>query len=615
VATKDKKPKRADLRGSVEIPVGRFAGLVEPWKEAGMATPTLGGTPSILNLCNSDNFGADGTDADIKKEGAASVAWNARGDAETISYTVSNVALSTEHIRLWLNNINVAYMEAMELLVVDGSNSGWWDIMNPANYEGGWKYCIIYGGSSPGRNSGTPPAMTSVDSLGLTWQQTGLPANKINTWTDAWYYGDGYYATGGGTSDKITLATIRAVDVASAYGIVDAYQGIYFCTGALTIGNGSTTTYFEMSNQVLVFIDAPVNTGLYKLVGAGTGCNILLQGSVLRAAGSTDATRFLLDMSDTDIADFEMTGCFITRAGACTFQSGQDVSGNAFSDCGQITPDGADLSGCVVSGYEGSSDSAAVVWDLNTDPNNYLDGTTFTKGTASTHAIEFGDTIPSEITLTDVSFSGYNASDDQNDSTLYFADTGGTIILNLFGCSGDISIKTAGCDVSVVQDPVTTEITVKNEAGSLLTGARVYLIPTDNTGPLPYQEAVTISVSSGTATVTHTAHGVANGKKVLIEGATATDLNGTKTITWISANSYSYSTTAGDTSDSGTATGVIFNDLTASGVVTDSRVLSDDQDVQGWVRYASADYKTSIISGTIDNTSGLAATVVMVSDA
>ena len=582
-----------------------------------MATPTLGNTPTIINLCNTDNFtGADGTEADIKKEGAASVAWLARGDGETIYFSVTNLDLSAQHIRLWLNSAVVGYMESYELYVVDGSNSGWWILMTPSNYEGGWKNCIIYGGSSPGRDSGSPPAMTSIDQMGLVWQQSSSPANKINTWTDAWYYGDGYYATGGTSGDEITLATIRAVDVTYAYGIVDVYQTIYFCTGALQIGNGSTTTWFEMDKQILVFSDLPVNTGLYKIVGVGTGCRVTITGSVIRSAGTTDATRFAIDMDDADLLSCTVTGNVFSRAAACSFKSGQTVTGNLFVDCGQITAAGADLSNCEVQGYEGTSDTAAVVWDVNTDPNNYMDGMKFTKGTASTHAIEFGDTIPSEITLTNVDFSGYNASDNQTDSTLYFADTSGTIILNLFGCSGNISIKTAGCDVSVVQDPVTTEITVKNTSGTLLTGARVFLRPTDNTGPLPYQEAVTISVSSGVATVTHTAHGIANGKKVLIEGATATDLNGTKTITWISADSYSYSTTAGDTSDSGTATGVIFNDLTSSGVVTDSRVLADDQDVEGWVRYAASPYyRTAILSGTIDNTTGLSATVVMVSDA
>jgi hypothetical protein len=456
-----------------------------------MATPTLGGVPTTLNLCNSDNFGVDGTDSDIKKEGASSVAWLARGDGETVSYTVSNLNLAAQHIRFWINTINLPYMESFEMLAIDGSNSGWWVAISPANYEGGWKYCIIYGGSTPGRNSGTPPAMTSVDSLGLVWQQTGLPANKINTWTDAWYYGDGYYATGGTSGDKITLAGIRTLDVASAYGIVDAYQGVYFCSGALTIGNGSTTTYFQMSQQVMVFIDASVNTGLYKLVGAGSGCHIAIVGSVLRAAGSTDATRFALNMGDANLAEFSMTGSFVTRAATCTFKSGQTVTNNAFANCGQIVAAGANLSGSTVSSYEGTSNTSALIWNVNTDTNGLLDGMTFTKGTASTHAIELGTSSPTEITLTNMTFTGYNASDEQTDSAIHVKRTSGTVDINISGGYSP-SVKSDGATVTIVN-----EVTLTLEG--LIDGSEIRIYTDDTTpGVLGTTELSGTESNSGT---------------------------------------------------------------------------------------------------------------------
>jgi hypothetical protein len=78
-------------------------------------------------------------------------------------------------------------------------------------------------------------------------------------------------------------------------------------------------------------------------------------------------------------------------------------------------------------------ESAALVWQGNIDPNGELDGMTFTKGTAPTHAIEFADDIPATITLTDVTLTGYSGSNGQKDSALWFRDTTGTITVNIVG--------------------------------------------------------------------------------------------------------------------------------------------------------------------------------------
>ncbi len=62
---------------------------------------------------------------------------------------------------------------------------------------------------------------------------------------------------------------------------------------------------------------------------------------------------------------------------------------------------------------------------------------------------------------------------------------------------------------------------------------------------------------------------------------------------------------------------VIFNTLTDSnGEVSDTRALSSDQPVSGWVRKGSTSpyYKTSGITGTISSTNGLSLTVQMIKD-
>jgi hypothetical protein len=202
-----------------------------------------------------------------------------------------------------------------------------------------------------------------------------------------------------------------------------------------------------MDGEILVFVEANVAAGLYSLSGVGTGTDVVIKNSVIRSTGATDATRFVFDWSNTDLGSCEITDNLIVRASACTFQSGQTITGNTFYDCGQIDADGADLTGSVVQNYEGTTDTGALLWTPATDPNGELDNMSFTKGTAATHAIEFGILSPLTMTLTGIDFSGYNAADAQTDSALLILRTTGTVNIALVGCTGTIKYKSLGATV------------------------------------------------------------------------------------------------------------------------------------------------------------------------
>ena len=163
---------------------------------------------------------------------------------------------------------------------------------------------------------------------------------------------------------------------------------------------------------------------------------------------------------------------------------------------------------------------------------------------------------------------------------------------------------------------------VKDNAGANLQNARVYLKAADGTGPLPFEDSVTIARAGTAATVSHTAHGLSTGQLVKIEGITdkVEDNLGTHEITYINANSYSYVTTdSGSTSYTGsiTSTGVVFNHLTnASGNVSDVRTFTSDQPVVGFVRKSTSSprFKTFNLSGTIDSADGLNINVRLILD-
>jgi hypothetical protein len=269
-----------------------------------------------------------------------------------------------------------------------------------------------------------------------------------------------------------------------------------------------------------------------------------------------------------------------------------------------------------------AADTSAVVWDVNSDTDGRLDNTVFSKGTNAHHAIELGTTSPTTVTLRGISFSGFNASNAQNDSTIHVKRTSGTVTINLIGCSGNISYKSAGATVSLVVDPVSLSVHVQDiDTGAAISGARVWVPVTSTVGGRPYNASVTITSTGTTATVSHTSHNMLTNDWVWIKGATQPEYNGTFQITKINDNSYSY-TMGGDPTSPATgtitATFVVISGTTnVSGDISASYSWLSNQPVSGRVRTATGAgpyYKTAPITGTIGSTSGLTVTVQMIKD-
>ena len=255
---------------------------------------------------------------------------------------------------------------------------------------------------------------------------------------------------------------------------------------------------------------------------------------------------------------------------------------------------------------------------------------TFTMGATSTHAIQFGTSAPTTMTLRGITFSGYNTTTGDagtaNDAVLYFPDKGTdtTWTINAVGCNGTISYKKArsGDTVNIVADPVTVAVTVKDaDTGALLTDARVLVWVTSTAAGFPYQAPVTISGSGTTATVTHTAHGMSSNDSIIVEDVNEQEYNGAYDITVTGPNTYTYNT--GETVTTGTPTGspivtfaFISEATTGTGVVTDSRVVSTNQPIAYRVRKATTSprYKQAAGTDTVSSTTGLSFTANLVLD-
>ena len=600
-----------------------------------MASATLG----LINHTEIDDADAttswagalDTLDPDIKKEGTNSMTGVFRANGDNGYYDDGTARSSSgEHLRMWVNTINAPYMQpessnGYQVFVNDGTNTDYYVIFGSDTYPGGWFNvvvdCALF----------TTVTAANVRRWGLYANHTSNAKNADNTWVDYVRYMDGYYITGGTSGDKVRLSDVAVADKGTTtlfgYGIVEEYEGNYFASGEIQLGNGTTTTFFEMDGDVLTYTDKPVANGLYKLNGNGSGADILITNSTIKASGTGDDNRPDVDMSTDSPGTVSITDTVFIRGGTFLLGSGQDWTGCTFNDCQQITANGADLTGSTIQNYEGTAGTGAILYNVSGDPDGELDLITFEKGTASTHAIQFGTTAPTTMTLRGMTFTGYNASDQQTDSVLYFPDKGTdtTWTVNVVGCTGTVSVYKArsGDTVNLVIDPKSLTITVNDPDGNPYQGARVLAEPT-SAANFPYNATVSITGSGTTATVTHTAHGLETNDYVIIKGVTNDDdYNGVYQITVTGVNTYTY--TASGTLDVTPAVGTItstyamISDTTdVNGEVTNSWSLSANQPFLykvGVSRTTSPFYKgVEDRADTIETTADRDITVQLVSD-
>lgn len=418
-----------------------------------------------------------------------------------------------------------------------------------------------------------------------------------------------------------------------AHGLVrQLAAGAFGVQGPLRFGNatGTSSSWFEDSNVTVVFEDRGFRTDLYKIFitdnGTGTttfrlhGCALIAPegvGAEFDADTDTDVTDVVID-NGSRIAGF---------TNGVGLQSGHTVTNTTITGCGQVRANGATMNGSSVLQSTVTANNSSLEWNVNTDPDGLLDNMTFdkTSGVAH-HAIEFGTAIASgaDFTLTGCDFgTDFSATEGGTvgDETFHFLDTTGTITLNLIGCTGNFGYRTEGVTVSIVVSPVVLSIEVTDTAGSGIVDARVLALAASG-GPLAYQDTVTITQTSGTATVSHTSHGLVTGNKILIEGATnSEEYNGVETITVTGPNAYTFPVDSGTPSPAtGTilATAVIIEGTTTGSPpsISDTRTYGSNQPISGRVRKSSGSpyYKTSPIVGTIDSSSGLSLTIQLISD-
>ena len=380
-----------------------------------------------------------------------------------------------------------------------------------------------------------------------------------NAWFDGIYYiaNDSYALTiqGGTVGTPETMPDVVGDDVAIGAAMTNNPKGSEFGFFAPTewgTPSGTADSYFTASNEQWYFIGDNAGGHIvgathfpFRLIGNATGTNSWAIDNIVMV---NTGRRAEFDMSNADMDTATMLSCTLLGFGDIELPNAgtaKTTLGCTFSDCGNITSHGGDMTGSSVLVPSISANTSSLVWNENADPDGELDDMTFSKTSGvAHHAIEFGTSIPTtSITLRGCAFgTDFSATEDGavGDETFHFLDTVGTITLNLVGCTGNFGYRTEGVVVTIVADPVTTAVNVKDENSANLQNCRVILETSDDTGDLPHVENITVTRSGVTATVVHTAHGIPDGTVSVIRGATDPLYNGPHLITVTGVNGYTY---------------------------------------------------------------------------
>lgn len=413
----------------------------------------------------------------------------------------NDLSAADVHVAVWFWVTHFGILD--DLRIVFGTGTG-----SPTNYDahtfpfaseypalGGWVRAWVDVSRTPEFPGGTGLNEAALRSYGVQLSFTSAPGgNAQNLILDAADYVSGPAFSLTGTSGVWSDFTTADQNSNNQYGVFRILGGVYNCFARVQLGTSSSVV-FNDSNFAIVFPQQNLVADTFMgitcdLQNAST--NIDWSGGVIRSAG---AKRGDLVVTGTSGA-FDAASMTFSALRVVNLTSVCSVTDSSFVNCGQITASGASLTGSAVSGYEGAADSAALVWNVNTDTNGKLDNMTFTKGTAAAHAIELGTSSPLTVSFSGITFFGYNASNGQNDSTILVSRTSGTVTINVSGGTTP-TYKTAGATV-VIASSVSISITVVDKNNDPIQNAQTAIYLASDNSEVMNQDTNALGIASTT---------------------------------------------------------------------------------------------------------------------
>jgi hypothetical protein len=481
---------------------------------------------------------------------------------------------------------------------------------------GGWQNFVV----DPETDGDYTDEGTYTSDYGVVGMGTNVLAaiSKGNPFgIDAIRYGRGEIravagSVGDGYADFDGMAAKNDLN-ANMWGLFQRIPGGYLFKGKMVLGYGALVD-FKAANVSIVIDDTRKVLASFNRIEITTAGSTISWTNVSFTSLGTVAKGELEMMDNATHVD---VGGVFTDMSTFIYQSNADITGRTYRRCGQVTQGGGDFTGCIF-------DESVAAVALVADDIDLVTGCTFNSDGAG-HAVNLGTIAVTDSVSWNNYESGYAAQGGTaaNRTILVNVASGQTLTINVAagGASTPTYYNTGSGDVSVVAGSVTVQVTVTTTGGVPIEDALVYVQAKDGTGPFPFEDVVTSITNSGTtATVAHTAHGMATGDYVHIYGGTLAANRGVFLITVNGVDEYEYtmlSTPGSSPTGTITSTFVALYGLTnSSGIKSVGRVYTSDQPITGWARKSTSSpfYVEGPISGTIDSADGLPASAVLVLD-
>lgn len=567
-------------------------------------------------------------DTDFAVQGTYSLTKQVTGALKGIVFNNASVVIgANDHFYVWLYCTTPGLMDTLAnggMRVTIGTGTAdfvEYYVRGALEYsEGGWicfpvRYQVT--APSPGRVLGSPGA--SPTHIGGQLNITAT-VRAVNFGLDAQRIGSTITFTAGTGADPAGTFTGAADEndlVANRWGILSNKPGGFALQGKLKIGDSGNACEVTESGKLVTITDTPFTlTNFSEILVEHTSTILTLNGFTFLGLGTNNPGRFEVL---TTTATVDLTSTIFKDFGVCIFGTGSTLTSCSFISSAAITQNGAVFAGCTI---ENNTAAIAITAD---DAANISDSSFTSDGTG--HAVEIAPigAGPHTINFSGNTFTSYAGADGStgNEAILINPATASAdITLNIIGGGDTPSIMLdAGYTgtFTLVVSPVTLKLVVKTTLGAVIPNAQAIALVTDGLN-FPFEDVVTATSSGTTATITHTAHGLASNDYIQVLGAAEENYNGAFQITVVDANTYTYIMTGTATSPAtGTlsATFVILTGLTdINGEIEDTRSYAVNQAIGGRVRKGTSApyYKTSAVVGTIDKDNGLTVNIQLIGD-
>lgn len=383
------------------------------------------------------------TNTDVVIEGNQSGARRASNQTLygfSVNFTPVDMTAANTHIKAWAQVLQWGLITILQIRVSDGTNND--DHTLPSTQYpdlGGFTPVWIDVARTP--EVGGSANKASISRVGILITIPTVGGNAQNLILDAITVGtSGLRWEGSGGS----FADFETFEATNRDGVLVTNQGVYFCYARIEIGSAVATTFTNTGFQ-LVFPDQTLISETFMgltvdLQNAST--DVSLTNSVITSSNVAAATRRFDVVVTGTSGSFELLDMNVTGARLLSFNTAVEVIGGTYQTI-SLVQGGALIEDCTI--QTNAPSGVATLADPTFDPVTGLHDVRFVQAGLG-HAIEIPGTT--DVTLTNLSFSGYGA-DTTNSAALFFSATTGTITVNLSG-TPQPTFRTAGVTVVFV---------------------------------------------------------------------------------------------------------------------------------------------------------------------